>query len=264
MRVGFIGAGRMGSALIRSFLNAGALKSGNITASDRDKDKLRQLIALGVATTSDNREVVKKADTIFLAVKPAEVSKVLDEIKNLVDEKLIVSIAAGIQTKMIESKLGSKVRVVRAMPNMPCAVGEGATAYCLGKNASPKDKEIVKKLFGSVGIAVELEEGLVDAATGLSGSGPAYFYLIIKALTDAGAKEGLSRDVAEKLAAQTAKGAGAMVLKSGKTPDELIDMVRSPGGTTAEGLKTMEERKVVEAMIEAVKAATKKARELSK
>ena len=264
MKVGFIGAGRMGSALVRSFLDAGALKARDIVASDKDESKLRALAGLGVATTSDNGEVAKKADTIFLAVKPGEVSKVLDEIKDLVGEKLIVAIAAGIPTKLIEGKLGSKVRVGRVMPNMPCAVGEGATAYCLGKNASKRDEEVVKKLFGSVGIAVELKERYLDVVTGLSGSGPAYFYLIIKALADAGVKEGLSRDVAEKLAAQTAKGAGAMVLKSGKTPDELIDMVRSPGGTTAEGLKAMEERKVAEAMIETVKAATKKARELAK
>jgi pyrroline-5-carboxylate reductase len=263
MKVGFIGAGRMGSALIRSFLDAGVLKSGNIMASDKDEGKLRPLATLGVATTSNNREVAKKADTIFLAVKPGEISKVLDEIKNLVGEKLIVSIAAGIPTKVIEGK-GSKVRVIRVMPNMPCAVGEGATAYCLGKNASERDGGIAKKLFGAVGVTVELKEESIDAATGLSGSGPAYFYLIIKALADAGVKEGLPRDVAEKLAAQTAKGAGAMVLKSGKTPDELIDMVRSPGGTTAEGLKVMEERKVVEAMIEAVRAAIKKARELAR
>lgn len=264
MKVGFIGAGRMGSALIRSFLDAGALTARDIVASDKDEGKLRALAALGMVVTSDNREVAKKADTIFLAVKPGEVSKVLDEIKNLVDGKLVISIAAGIPIKLIEGKLGSKVRVVRVMPNMPCAVGEGVTAYCPGKNVGLKDKEIVKKLFSSVGIAVELEENYVDAVTGLSGSGPAYFYLIIKALADAGVKEGLPRDVAEKLAAQTAKGAGAMVLKSGKTPDELIDMVRSPGGTTAEGLKVMEERKVAEAMIEAVRAATKKARELAR
>jgi len=264
MKVGFIGAGRMGSALIRSFLDAGAVGARSIVASDKDDNKLEALANLGVATTSDNKEVAKKADMIFLAVKPGEIFNVLDKIKDLVGGKLIVSIAAGIPTKLIESKLGSDVRVVRVMPNMPCAVGEGATAYCLGKNTSKKDEEVVKKLFGSVGIAVELEEGLIDAATGLSGSGPAYFYLIIKALTDAGVEEGLPKDVAEKLAAQTAKGAGAMVLKSGKTPDELIDMVRSPGGTTAEGLKAMEERKVAEAMAEAVKAATKKARELAR
>ena len=264
MKVGFIGAGRMGSALIRSFLDAGALKARDIVASDKDEGKLRALAALGMVVTSDNREIAKKADTIFLAVKPGEVLKVLDEIKKLVDGKLVISIAAGIPIKLIEGKLGSRVRVARVMPNMPCAVSEGATAYCLGKNASKRDEEVVKKLFGSVGIAVELKEGLIDAVTGLSGSGPAYFYLIIKALTDAGVKEGLPRDVAEKLAAQTAKGAGAMVLKSGKTPDELIDMVRSPRGTTAEGLKAMEERKVAEAMIEAVRAATKKARELAR
>lgn len=264
MKVGFIGAGRMGSALIRGFIDAGTLDEEDIVASDKDKNKLLALAGLGIVVTPDNREVAKKADMIFLAVKPGEVSNVLGEIKDLVDEKLIVSMAAGIPTKLIEGKLGSKVRVVRVMPNMPCAVGEGATAYCLGKNADKGDGEAVKEFFDSVGITVELEERYLDAVTGVSGSGPAYFYLIIKALTEAGVKEGLPKDVAEKLTAQTAKGAGAMVLKSGKTPGELIDMVRSPGGTTAEGLKAMEERKVAEAMIEAVKAATKKARELAK
>ena len=264
MKIGFIGAGRMGSALIKGFLDAGILKAGDIVASDKDEGKLKSLTDLGVATTQNNREVVKKADVIFLAVKPAEISKVLDEVKDLVGEKLVVSMAAGVRTKLIEDKLGAKAKVIRVMPNMPCVVGEGATAYCLGRNAGAKDAEVVKKLFGAVGVAVGLKEEHMDAATGLSGSGPAYFYLIIKALAEAGIKEGLPRDVAEKLAAQTAKGAGRMVLNSGKSPDELIDMVRSPGGTTAEGLRVMEDKKVPDAMVEAVKAAAKKARELAR
>ena len=264
MKVGFIGAGRMGSALIKGFLDIGILKERDIVASGKDEGKLKSLTDLGVTATPNNREAVKKADVIFLAVKPAEISKVLDEVKDLVGEKLVISIAAGVQTKLIESTLGTKAKVVRVMPNMPCVVSEGAAAYCLGRNARAKDAEVVKKLFGAVGIVVGLKEEYMDAATGLSGSGPAYFYLIIKALTEAGVKEGLPKDVAEKLAAQTAKGAGQMVLKSGKTLDELIDMVRSPGGTTAEGLRVMEYKKVPDAMVETVKAAAKKARELAR
>ena len=254
----------MGSALIRSFLNAGAVRKEDVIAGDKDTEKLKLLSGIVAASTTDNREVAKKSDVIFLAVKPKEIAAVLAEVKDLVGEKLIVSIAAGVPIKLIDGELGGRARVIRAMPNTPCLVGEGAIAYSLGKTATKKDGELVKKLFGAVGIAVELPEGALDAVTGLSGSGPAYFYLIIKALAEAGVKEGLPKNVAEKLAAQTAKGAGAMVLRSSKTPDELIDAVRSPGGTTAEGLKVMEDKKVPEAVAEAVKAATKKARELAK
>ncbi len=262
MKIGFIGAGRMGSALIRSFLNAGDVRKEDVIVRDKDAEKLKLLASAGVATTTDNREIVKKSDAVFLAVKPNEIAAVLAGVRDIVAGKLVVSIAAGVPIKLIDGALGGKARVIRAMPNMPCIVGEGATVYSLGKNAAKKDGEMVKKLFGAIGTAVELPEGALDAVTGLSGSGPAYVYLIIKALTEAGVKEGLPKNVAEKLAAQTAKGAGAMVLESGKTPDELIDAVRSPGGTTAEALKVMEDKKVPEAMAEAVKAATKKAREL--
>ena len=264
MKIGFIGAGRMGSALIRSFLNAGIIRKEDVIAGDKDTEKLKLLSGIVATSTTDNREAVKKSDVVFLAVKPKEIVAVLGEVRDIVGGKLVVSIAAGVPTKLIDGELGGKARVIRVMPNMPCIVGEGATAYSLGKNATKKDGELVKKLFGAVGLAVELPEGALDAVTGLSGSGPAYFYLIIKALTEAGVKEGLPKNVAEKLAAQTAKGAGAMVLGSSKTPDELIDAVRSPGGTTAEGLKVMEEKKVSEVMVEAVKAATKRARELTK
>ena len=262
MKVGFIGCGNLGSSLIKGFLRANSLKADEVIASDLDEGKLKGLKELGVEVTGDNKRVAKLSNVIFIAVKPDIVGKILDEMREFSRGKLLISVAAGVSTKSIEER--TDARVIRVMPNICSLVAEMASCFSLGSKASAKDRELVKGLLGSVGTTFEVEEEMMDAVTGLSGSGPAYFYLIIKALTEAGVKEGLQKNVAERLAAQTAKGAGAMVLKSGKTPDELIEAVRSPGGTTAEGLKVMEAKRVPEAMAEAVKAATKKARELAK
>jgi len=254
----------MGTALIKGFLDAGLIKAEDVLASDKDKEKLKSLEdEFEVKTTLDGREVIKNSDIVFLSVKPDVVGDVLEEIKDVVNGKLIVSVAAGISTQFIESKL-KNAHIIRVMPNIASTVGEVAAAFCSGKNATEEDAKLVEELLNGVGTAYAVSEKTMDAVTGLSGSGPAYFYLVIKALADAGVEEGLSEDVAVKLVAQTAKGSAEMVLKSSKNINELIDMVCSPKGTTIEGLKVLKEAKVEDALKRAVKAATKRSRKLAK
>jgi pyrroline-5-carboxylate reductase len=264
-KVGIIGAGRMGRAFIDGLLNSGAMRKDQIISSDIDRSGLEVLRGKGVEVTTDNRELVSKSSVILLAVKPKDVEKVLEEIKDILGGKLLISIAAGVSTSFIEGRLGEGARVVRAMPNLGCIVGEGATAYSLGKNVDEGEEKVVKELLGGVsGFVVRVREDMLDAVTALSGSGPAYFFYMIKALVEAGVEEGISRDIALRLAAQTAKGAGEIILETGKGPDELIEMVRSPKGTTEEGLRVLEARGVFEAFKEAVRAARRRSAELAK
>jgi pyrroline-5-carboxylate reductase len=248
--------------LIKGLLEAKALRDEEIVASDVSEERLGELKKLGITTTTDNKKLVKLCETIFIAVKPDVVDSVLKETREFSEDKLFVSVAAGASTKSIEAR--TKARVVRVMPNICGAVGEMASCFSLGSRASREDEKLVEKLLGSVGITFKVDEKLMDAVTGLSGSGPAYLYFIVKSLQEAGVGLGLPGEVALKLAAQTAKGAGEVILRGGKTPEELINMVCTPGGTTVEGLKVLEERQVPKALKDAVKAAAKRARELSK
>jgi len=254
----------MGSALIRGFLNSSLVSKNSIIASDLDSKKLKRLKEeTGIRVTSNNCELVKKSDIVFIAVEPKAVAYVLGEIKKFADKKLIVSIAAGISTKFIEKRLKNS-RVVRIMPNAPATVQQMAAGYCLGKKAIKKDAEIIEKLLNSIGVAYLVKERYIDTVTAISGSGPTYFYMIIDALTSTGIKAGLSRDIALKLAAQTAKGAGEMILKTGKSPQELINMVCTPGGITIEAIKVLKKEKVEDSFKKAVKAAIKRSKELSR
>jgi pyrroline-5-carboxylate reductase len=262
MKIGIVGGGNLGSSLVRGFLESNALKAKEITVSDSDEEKLRELKKLGVQTTSDNKKLVKDCDTIFIAVKRDIVESVLKEVEEFSKGRLFVSVAAGISTKFIEAR--TKARVVRAMPNICGAVAEMASCFSLGGRATSEDEKLVERLLGHGGTTFKVDEKLMDAVTGLSGSGPAYFYLFIKALQEAGVELGLSSEVALKLAAQTAKGAGEMVLRTGESPDNLVKQVCTPKGTTIEGIKVLENRKVAEAIKEAVKAAAKRAKELSR
>lgn len=238
------------------------LRGKEIVASDADENRLKELKELGVEVTDDNRKVARLCDVIFIAVKPDVVGDVLDEIREFSGGKLLVSVAAGVSTKFIEGR--TDARVIRVMPNICCLVGEMASCFSLGAKASREDGKFIKKLLGGLGETLEVKEEMMDAITGLSGSGPAYFYLVIKAMREAGVELGLPEDVALRLAAQTAKGAGEMVLRSGKGLDELTRMVCSPKGTTVEGLKVLEGRKVFEAFKNAVKAAAERSKELSR
>jgi len=263
-KIGFIGGGKMGGVLIGSIISHGLLNAGAIMVSDVVRERLEELKELyGVHVTEDNREVAGGADPVILAVKPQNMAEVLEEISGAGERPgVIISIAAGISTSFIEGYLRKGVRVIRAMPNMPAMIGEGVTALACGRGAREEDLALARLIFDSVGITVFVEEKLMDAVTGLSGSGPAYGFVVIEALSEAGVRMGLSRDIALKLSAQTILGAARLCLVSGKHPAELRDMVASPGGTTIAGLKVIEEGRIRATLMAAVEAATIRAREL--
>ena len=262
MKVGFIGCGNLGRSLINGILNAGTLQTEELVASDVSDEKLGELRKFGVETTTDNKKLVEHCDVIFIAVKPDIVESVLNDIKEFSKGKLFVSVAAGVSTKFVEAR--TRARVIRVMPNICGIVGEMASCFSLGTRASREDEGLVEKLLACVGTTFKVDEKLMDAVTGLSGSGPAYFYFIVQALQEAGVELGLSSEMALKLAAQTAKGAGEVILRERKTLEELTEMVCTPKGTTIEGLKVLEERKVADALKNAVKAAARRAKELSR
>ncbi len=263
-RFGFIGAGRMATALARGFIAQGLAESGQILASDPLSVAAEQFAqATGARTTTDNARVAAETDCLFLSVKPQQMGDVLGQLKGLAtDRNLIVSVAAGIPLAAISAGLGPGPRLVRVMPNTPCLVGQGASAYCLGPGATAEDGELVGRLLSAVGRAFEVPEKLLDAVTGLSGSGPAFVYLMIEALSDGGVRMGLPRDVATTLAAQTVRGAAEMVLASGEHPAVLKDRVASPGGTTIAGLQALESGGVRAALMAAVEAAARRSVEL--
>lgn len=264
LSIGFLGAGKMATALAKGVCSAGMVAPAQIRASDPLPAALSAFAKMTKAkTTASNRDVVKFANVLILAVKPGYVAEVLEDVKPLVTpEHLFISICAGVPIAKLENGLCPGVRVIRVMPNTPALVSASATAYALGKNATPADAALAQKLFSSVGLAFQVKETLLDAVTGLSGSGPAYIYLIIEALSDGGVAAGLPRDIATKLAAQTVYGSAKMVLETGQHPGALKDMVTSPGGTTIEGLHEMEKGKVRGVLINAVRAATEKSRKL--
>ncbi|MEM0448828.1 MAG: pyrroline-5-carboxylate reductase [Methanomassiliicoccales archaeon] len=264
MRVGFIGAGNMAEALMKGIISAGVSSKEEILAGEVIKER-REYIArsLGVRVTDDNVEVARFTQVLILAVKPQQMPTVLEELKPyLTPEHLVISIAAGIRLGYIESRLNAGVRVVRVMPNQPCMVGASASAFSQGKHSKAEDREIVLRILQSVGIAFSVEEKLLDAVTGLSGSGPAFIYLVIEAMADGGVLAGLPRDVAVKLAAQTVLGAAKTILETNIHPGAAKDMVASPAGTTIEGLRVLEEAGVRGAFIDAVEAAARRSLEL--
>ena len=263
-KIGMVGGGKMGGALIEGMISRGRVGAAALTVADKDEKRLEELAkAYGVHVTADNREAVRGADLVILSVKPQNMADVLSELAGeAAPEALFISIAAGIATTFIEERLGKGVRVVRVMPNLPALIGEGAAALAPGAFATKADLELARQIFTAVGIAVEVEESLMDAVTGLSGSGPGYAFLIIEALMDAGVRMGLTGDVALKLSAQSLLGAARLCLKGEKHPAELRDMVTSPGGTTLAGLKVLEEGRLRATLIAAVEAATRRSAEL--
>jgi pyrroline-5-carboxylate reductase len=263
--LGFIGAGQMARALAQGFVRAGLLADRQIVVADpvpAALDEFRRLLP-GSKACNNNAEVVRQSDVVVLAVKPQQIKAAMSELHGkLSAEKLVISIVTGIRLQSIAEGLGP-CRLVRVMPNTSCLVGESASAYCLGPGATTADGELVAKLLGSVGLAVAVEEKLLDAVTGLSGSGPAYVYVMVEALADGGVRLGLARDVALRLAAQTVKGAAEMILTTGEHPGVLKDQVASPGGTTIAGLHVLENHGVRGALISAVEAAARRATELA-
>jgi len=264
MKIGFVGAGNMAEAMMKGIISSGVARAEDVIASDMMPER-RDYIAktIGVQVTGDNVEVVRSSDVIILAVKPHHVGPVLDEMKPiLTSDHLLISIAAGVKISFMEQHLNWGVRVVRVMPNQPCMVGASASAFALGKSARKEDKDTVQKIFESVGVAFCLDEKLLDAVTGLSGSGPAYCYMMIEAMADGGVLVGLPRDVAIALAAQTLLGSAKTVLETRKHPGELKDMVTSPNGTTIQGIKTLEDAGFRGAVIKAIEAGAKRSGEL--
>ena len=265
-KIGFIGGGKMGEALAKGLIRAKLSTADSIIVSDVDNKRCQVFEEeTGIKTTQDNREVTANSDVIILAVKPNIMGTILEELKNdITSEHLVVSIAAGIPLNFMESSLNEGCRAIRIMPNTPCLVGETAAGYALGKNATLDDGELVGRILNAVGKSYLLEEKYLDAVTGLSGSGPAFIYMVIEALADGGVKMGLPRDVSTELAAQTAFGAAKMVLESDTHIGELKDSVTSPGGTTIEGLHALEKGGLSNTLINAVEVATKKSKRLGK
>jgi len=264
-KIAFLGGGNMAEALIKGLIAAGTAKSDHILVTDVSADRLAHLHQAYGVKQKGNVEASREADIIILSVKPQVVERVLAEIASSVDDKkLVISIAAGIVIAKIEKALKESAHVVRVMPNTPALVLAGAAALSGGKNATSDDLDLAQSIFNSVGRAVIVEERLMDAVTGLSGSGPAYVFMIIDALSDAGVKAGLPRQLALELAAQTVYGAAKMVLETKEHPGKLRDMVTSPGGTTIEGLHALEKGKLRATLMNAVEAATARSRELGK
>jgi pyrroline-5-carboxylate reductase len=262
--VGFLGAGQMATALAKGLLAANRVQADQLIACDVLPAAVSRFHELtGGRAANSVSEVLGSADVVFLAVKPQHMAELLAEAARSAQEKhLFISIAAGVPLAALEAGLGPKSRVVRVMPNSPCLVGRGASAFSLGMRATPADGKLVEQLLSTVGIALTVSEPLLNAVTGLSGSGPAYVYLMIEALSDGGVRMGLPRDVASQLAAQTVLGAAEMVLKTGQHPGALKDAVASPGGTTIAGLHALEQHGVRGALMDAVQAATERSREL--
>src|SRR6185312_10523191 len=240
--IGFLGTGNMAEALIKGLIAAGVVEPKQILGSDPRKERCDELQArFGIHATTHNPDVVRPAEIVVLAVKPQILPKVLDEIApHLKPSALVISIAAGVPVSAIEPRLPEGTRVVRTMPNTPALVGAGATAIAAGQHARDDDVEATRRIFDAVGMTVVLDETQLDAVTGLSGSGPAYVFLIIEALSDAGVKVGLSRYNAQALAAQTLLGSAKLLIETKEHPGRLKDMVTSPGGTAIAGLHTLE------------------------
>lgn len=264
-KIGFIGSGNMGEAMISGLIDSGTSRPENIMCSDIQEDKLREISAkFGVHTSTSNIEVATASDIVILAIKPQIMVPVLQEIKDCLDmTKIIISIAAGVPLTAIETCLNKDLRLIRVMPNVAVSVREGAAAIAAGDHTHKEDVDLAMAIFNSVGKSIFLKENnLMDAVTGLSGSGPAYIFMIVDALADAGVRVGLARKDALLLASQTILGAAKMLIETGEHPGALKDSVTSPGGTAIAGLHTLEMGGLRTTLINAVQAATQRSVEL--
>ncbi|HTQ51796.1 MAG TPA: pyrroline-5-carboxylate reductase [Candidatus Acidoferrales bacterium] len=264
LTIGFLGAGKMALALARGFIKAELVGPKDMVAADPVAAARKHFAdEIGVTATESNADVAKAANILILAVKPDQCSGVLAGLRGrFTGNHLLISIAAGVTLAKLEGALPPGARVIRVMPNTPALVGMGASAFALGTSATPDDGELAKRLLSAVGIAFPVKESLLDAVTGLSGSGPAYVFQFIEALSDGGVAAGLPRDLATKLSAQTVSGAAKMVLETGQHPGALKDQVTSPGGTTIEGLHELEKGRMRAIVMSAVRAATEKSKKL--
>ncbi|MBI4815887.1 MAG: pyrroline-5-carboxylate reductase [Deltaproteobacteria bacterium] len=262
-RFAVLGAGNMGTALLKGLLDS-RVDASRILVTTKRKERAKHLAAtLGVGVAESNLAAAEASDIVILSVKPQILSRVLDELRGM-SAPLYISVAAGVPTRVIERQIGNSPRVVRAMPNTPAFIKEGATALAAGEHARETDVELAKTIFEQVGECVVVDEVHIDAVTGLSGSGPAYVMLIIEAFSDAGVKVGLSREIAMQLAVQTLRGSAGLLQRTGEHPGRLKDQVTSPGGTAIAGLHTLEAGGLRTTIMNAVESATKRARELGR
>jgi pyrroline-5-carboxylate reductase len=262
-RLGFIGAGKLAGSVVRGLMRAKFCPPGEIIASEPNEQTRAALQKdTGVATTAENDEVAAKAEVIFIGVKPAMVLPLLRELSHKLQNKLLISLAGGVRISNME-KTGN-ARFMRALTNTPSAICRAATGIARGSRSTTEDVDLAKQIFGAVGVVIEVEEEQIDAVTALSGSGPAFVYTVIEALAAGGTKMGLPADVALKLAAQTVLGAAQLMIESKMSPEELVKMVVTPGGTTAAGLAVMEKLGTSESLIAAIEAATKRGQKMAK
>jgi pyrroline-5-carboxylate reductase len=265
MTLGFIGCGKMASALVGGIVQSSAFLHEQIVASDAYPEAASKLAAeTGIKTVANNDELASASQALVLCVKPLDAVKALQTLAPGLGGKLVISIVAGLSLESLQAAAGAECRVIRVMPNTPALIGKGAAAYALGATATPEDGELAEKIFRAVGQIHRVPEYLLDAVTGLSGSGPAYVYTIIEALADGGVLMGLPRGLALQLAAQTVAGAAEMVLQGGEHPAALRDAVTSPGGTTIAGLEALEQRGLRAALMTAVRAATERSKALGR
>ena len=264
--IGFVGSGAMGEALMKGIVEANLVAADAVLAFDVRADRLAELgQRYGIRPAKSNAEVVRGADVVILAVKPQIMVSVLNDIRTALGRRnLVISIAAGVSTARLRETLGAAARLIRVMPNTPALVLEGVTAIAKGQGLEAGDLETAEELFRAVGKVVVLDEELMDAVTGLSGSGPAYVAIVIEALADGGVKMGLDRATAMTLATQTVLGAARLLTQTGLHPGALKDMVSSPGGTTIAGIAALEEGGIRTTLIKAVERATQRSRELGR
>lgn len=265
-RIGLVGAGNMAKALIRGLLVSQTVRAEELRASDTSRAQLEEVEAQhAIRTHTDNRELLAWANLVILAVKPQVLETLLPELSpHFQPETLVISVAAGVPTQRIEADLPESIRVIRAMPNAPAMALAAATAISPGTRATSADLATARDLFQAIGHVVALEEGLLDAVTGLSGSGPAYVMLLVEALTDGGIKMGLPGEVATTLAAQTVLGAARLLIETGEPPSRLRERITSPGGTTVAGLGKLEAAGFRQALVDAVEAAARRSEELGR
>jgi pyrroline-5-carboxylate reductase len=265
VRVAVLGAGKMGGILLHAFLKQNLFAPEQIHATVGHTERALALSTQwGVDVTTNNLEAARQSDLILLGVKPMQVPGLIEEIRPaLTTAKTLISFAASVKTRAIEEAAGMEIAVIRAMPNTPSALGAGAAALCRGRFVSAAQMELAERIFETVGRAVVVDEKHMDAVTGLSGSGPAYIYIIIEALAEAGVKVGLPRDIATELAAQTTFGAAKMVLETGYHPAMLKDAVTTPAGSTIDGIMALEEGGLRVTLIKAVMRATERAKQLA-
>lgn len=264
-KLGFVGAGKMASAIIEGVLADGLYSKEEIIASCRSEDTKNRIAKnLGIECTLDNASVFEQCDVVIIAVKPNQINEILST--NIVansSKKLLVSVAAGIKIATLESYVPDS-RIIRVMPNLCSTVLEGASSYTLGTKATKNDGELIKKILNAVGYSFEIEEKDIDAVTGLSGSSPAFMFMVVDALADAGAQLGLPKDLSLKLASQTMLGSAKTVMETGRSPEELKQSVCSPGGTTIEGVKVLDDANIHDIFVKAVKASAEKSKKMGR